>query len=164
VGPETMSGDSPVAIESLEQVYRDHGDRLWRSVLAYSGDRWITDDAVAEAFAQAIQRGSAIRDPERWVWAAAFKIAAGALKNRRATTELTTEQSHTDPDPPWDLIDALAELPERQRAAVVLHHYAGYPATEIARMLGSSAPAIRMHLTRGRRRLRVAMEGGDDRG
>ena len=162
MGSETTPGDPTVAIKPLEQVYRDHGDRLWRAVLAYSGDRWITDDAVAEAFAQALRRGSAIRNPERWVWKAAFKIAAGALKKRSATSELTAEQSHSDPDPPWDLIDALAELPDRQRAAVVLHHYAGYPATEIAQMLQSSAPAVRMHLTRGRRRLRAALEGGED--
>jgi DNA-directed RNA polymerase specialized sigma24 family protein len=150
------------AVADLEQVYRDNGPRLWRSVLAYCGDRWIADDAVAEAFAQAIRRGEGLRTPERWVWTAAFKIAAGALKERRQTEALATEGGSPDPEPPWDLIDALAELPDRQRASVVLHHYAGYSAFEIARMLGSTPPAIRMHLTRGRRRLRAALEGGDD--
>jgi hypothetical protein len=33
----------------LEQLYRDQGDRLWRAILAYAGDRRIADDAVAEA-------------------------------------------------------------------------------------------------------------------
>ena len=31
----------------------------------------------AEAFAQALRRGTAIRDPRSWVWRAAYRIAAG---------------------------------------------------------------------------------------
>jgi len=34
------------------------------------------------------------------------------------------------PDPPTDLLDALAELSPRQRAALLLHDYAGYSASE----------------------------------
>jgi RNA polymerase sigma-70 factor (ECF subfamily) len=146
---------------ALEQVYRKHGAPLWRSVLAFSGDRSVADDAVAEAFAQALRRGGDLRTPERWVWRAAFRIAAGDLKNRRRTEPLAIEPRRSDPEPPWDLIDALAALPEQQRACVVLHHYAGYSTTEIARVLGSTPPAVRMQLTRGRRRLRAALEGGD---
>ncbi len=47
----------------LEQVYREHGARLWRAVLLASGSREVADDAVAEAFAQALRRGGALRDP-----------------------------------------------------------------------------------------------------
>jgi len=150
------------AVTDLGQVYRDQGQRLWRSVLAYCGDRWIAEDAVAEAFAQAIRRGDGVRAPERWVWTAAFRIAAGALKDRRRAGQLAAEAARPDPEPPWDLIAALGALPDRQRASIVLHDYAGYSASEIARMLGSTPPAVRMHLTRGRRRLRAALEGGDD--
>ena len=146
---------------ALEQVYREHGDRLWRSVLAYCGDRSVADDAVAEAFAQAIRRGDGIRAPERWVWKAAFRIAAGNLKERRRTEPIGAEPLRSDPEPPWDLIEALRALPDQQRACVVLHHSAGYPTAEIARVLGSTPPSVRMNLTRGRRRLRTALEGGD---
>jgi RNA polymerase sigma-70 factor (ECF subfamily) len=151
------------AVSTVEQVYRDHGDRLWRSVLAYCGDRWIADDAVAEAFAQAIRRGDDVRSVEQWVWRAAFKIAAGYLKERSYTEQLRTDRGRSDPESTLDLIEALSELPERQRASVVLHHYAGYRTSEIAQILGSTPPAIRMQLTRGRRRLRAALEGGDTR-
>ena len=43
--------------DRAEEVYRRDGDRLWRSLLGFSGDREIADDAVAEAFAQLLQRG-----------------------------------------------------------------------------------------------------------
>jgi len=67
----------------LERLYRDRGDRLWRAVLAYSGDPEVASDAVAEAFAQALRRGDAIRDLEAWLWRATFRIAAGDLADRR---------------------------------------------------------------------------------
>ena len=76
----TLEAAQPV--NDIEAVYRDHAARLWRSLLAWTGDTAITDDAVAEAFAQALRRGDALREPERWVWRTAYRIAAGALKER----------------------------------------------------------------------------------
>ena len=44
---------------------------------------------------------------------------------------------------------------------MVLHYYGGYTTAEIAGMIGSTGPAVRMHLTRGRRQLSERLEGGD---
>jgi RNA polymerase sigma-70 factor (ECF subfamily) len=65
-----------------------------------------------------------------------------------------------NPEPAWDLIDALGRLTDRQRACLVLHYYAGYSSVEIARMTDSTPPAVRMHLSRGRRRLDSILRGG----
>jgi DNA-directed RNA polymerase specialized sigma24 family protein len=62
---------------SVEDLYRTEGPRLWRSVMAFTGNRDVTDDAVSEAFTQLLGRGDSVRDPARWVWRAAFKIAGG---------------------------------------------------------------------------------------
>jgi RNA polymerase sigma-70 factor (ECF subfamily) len=145
----------------LESVYRRESPRLWRALVAYSGDKAVADDAVSEAFTQALRRGPAIRKPDKWVWRAAFRIAAGDLKERRRSAPLLSEGVVHNPEPAWDLIQALQKLPESQRATVVLRHYAGYSAIEIARMVGSTPPAIRMQLTRGRRRLRTLLDGGE---
>ena len=145
----------------LETVYRQHGTRLWRAIFAYSQDRHVADDAVAEAFAQALRRGSAIRSPERWVWKAAFRIAAGRLQERRRSAPLLTVPSTRNPEPAWELLDAWRGVPERSRACLVLHYYGGYGTAEIARMVGSTPAGVRMQLTRGRRRLRELLEGGE---
>lgn len=147
----------------LERVYREHGDRLWRSVLAFAGDPEVASDAVAEAFAQALRRGDKVRQPERWVWRAAFRIARGELKARRAgrgALPLREEQYGMDTET-VQLIEALGRLPVKQRASVVLHHGAGYPVREVAAIIGSTPAAVRVHLSRGRRRLRDLL-GGDD--
>src|SRR5204862_5002972 len=58
----------------LERLYREQGDRLWRAVFLYSGDRELAGDAVAEAFAQALRRGDSIESARSWVWHVSFRI------------------------------------------------------------------------------------------
>lgn len=147
--------------DELERVYREQGARLWRAVLAFAGDREVASDAVAEAFAQALRRGEALRSPERWVWRAAFRIAAGELKDQGTQDALVGGGSYEMPDPRTDVLEALAELSPHQRAVVLLHDYAGYSANEAAAILGSTAATVRVHLTRARRRLRRLLEDGD---
>jgi len=58
--------------DGVERVWREDGPRLWRSLVAFGGDPELASDAMAEAFAQALGRGSAIESPDRWVWRAAL--------------------------------------------------------------------------------------------
>lgn len=149
-------------VSELEALYRQDGDRLWRALLAFSGDPELAHDAAAEAFAQALRRGSAIRDPSRWVWRAAFRIAAGELKARRRTPPPSIEDTYQMEEPARELVEALARLSPRQRAAVVLHHAADYPVKEVAAILGTSQAAVKVHLARGRARLRELLGDDDD--
>ena len=148
--------------ERVERVYREDGARLWRSIFLASGSRDIADDAVAEAFAQALRRGRALRDPAAWVWRAAFRIAAGELKVRGETEAFEMQETGPMPEPFIDLWLALAALPHKQRASVVLADYAGWSHREIARALDSSVSAVGVHVHRARKRLRELLERTDD--
>jgi DNA-directed RNA polymerase specialized sigma24 family protein len=145
----------------LEVVYREQGARLWRAVFLASGSRAIADDAVAEAFAQALGRGRALRDPAAWVWRVAFRVAAGALKERGRMTTFEVEPVGGTPEPFIDLWRALGQLPPKQRASVVLADYAGWSHREIAKALGSSVSAVGVHVHRARKRLRELLEDDD---
>jgi RNA polymerase sigma-70 factor (ECF subfamily) len=151
---------SPTVID-LEAVYRAHAPRLWRSLLAWTGDAAIADDAVAEAFAQALRRGEALREPERWVWRAAYRIAAGALKERGRHSRAIPETSYRLDEAPASLAEALASLPPGQRATVVLHYYADLRVRDVAEVLGISSAAVKVSLLRARRRLRTFLEDPD---
>jgi RNA polymerase sigma-70 factor (ECF subfamily) len=142
----------------LERLYREHGARLFRALVAYTGDREVASDAVAEAFAQALGRGEAIRSPLAWVWRASFRIAAGDLKERGRRTTLAQEPAYEMPEAPRELLAALARLSPNQRAAMILRFYVGYPTREVAEILGSSAATVRVHISQGRRRLRTLLE------
>lgn len=106
----------------------------------------------------AFGRGEDVHDPKAWVWRAAFRIAAGELKERRRRTLLTDEPSYEMDEPPGPLLAALATLPGNQRAALVLRYYAGHDTTAIGEALGCSRATVRVHLSRGKRRLRAVLE------
>jgi RNA polymerase sigma-70 factor (ECF subfamily) len=142
----------------IERLYREQGGRRWRSVLAFAGDPEVASDAVSEAFAQALRRHEAIQSPERWVWRTVFRIAAGELKDRGRNTSLVAEPTYEMEEPAHDLLVALSRISEKQRAAVVLHHAGGYSVKEIARIIGSTPAAVKVHLSRGRRRLRELLK------
>jgi RNA polymerase sigma-70 factor (ECF subfamily) len=142
----------------LERLYRERGARIWRAVFAYAGDREVASDSVAEAFCQALGRGVAIRDPERWIWRAAFRIAAGDLASRRRTSWEPREEAYEMEEPARDLVEALQRLSEKQRAAIVLCHVGGYRAGDIAALVDSTPAAVRVHLMRARRRLRQLLK------
>ena len=147
--------------EELEHIYRTHGHRLWRAMLAFTGDREVASDTVAEAFAQALRRGPAIREPLPWLWRACFRIASGELARRRKPLPDPPLAPLEAPDGALQLLEALEKLSHHQRAALLLHHYAGYPVRDVARMIGSTGPSVRVHLSRARKRLREQLEERD---
>ena len=152
----------PVAADAngLEAVYEEHAARLWRAIYLYSADPDLASDALAEAFAQALRRGPHLREPERWIWRTAYRIAAGELKKRRSETRPWHEEAYEMPTATIELLGALPKLSPKQRAALVLHYYAGYSLREVAGLIGSTPSAVGVHLHRGRKRLRELL--GDE--
>jgi RNA polymerase sigma-70 factor (ECF subfamily) len=143
---------------TVEALYRQDSGRLWRAICTFAGDPEIASEAVADAYAQAIRRGPAVHDPRAWVWRAAFRIAAGQLKERRAGGGPIPEATrYSDRYEDADLHAALRQLPDAQRAAIILYYYADLPVREIALHLGSNSLAVRANLSRGRRRLHALL-------
>ena len=151
-----------VSSDRYEILYRERGPMLWRSLVAYSGDREIASDAMAEAFAQAIARGDAIRDPTAWVWKVSFLLVRAELKRNAETTTLDSEGGYEHPEPLPQVFDALRQVTEKQRLAIVLHDYADRPTDEVAAILGASRATVHVHLSTGRRRLRQLLEEMDE--
>lgn len=136
-----------------EALYRELGPQLWRAVYVYSGGRRdVADDAVGEAFARAIESDGHIRRPLPWLYQVAFRIAAAEL--RRETELAPQEDAHVEDDVIGELIGAMRKLSPSQRAAVFLHYQADLPVREVARLMGTSSAAVKVHLHRGRNRLR----------
>lgn len=154
-----------LAVERVRRMYEADHDRLWRSLFAFCGSRSVADDAVAEAFAQALRRGDTIDDVAAWVWTSAFAIARGELKHRGRTTG--------DPlaDPRADivvddgdirhLLQRLAALSHDDRELIVLCHVGGWKPRELAPVFGISAGTLRVRLHRATARAREILEGED---
>jgi len=153
--------------DRLEQAYRSIGPKLWRAVLAYAGGaREVADDAVAEAFAQAGRRLPSIRHLERWVFSAAFRIAAGELKRRRQWGELAEVASPADlgSQELTELMLLVRQLGPTQRSVFILRDVLGYTSRETAYLLGRTDGAVRVHLLAARRRLKTQLKEVDAHG
>ena len=56
------------------------------------------------------------------------------------------------------LYNAIAQLPEKSRAAVLLYHIDGYTITDIAAIIHSNPIAVRQRLSRGLKQLKTILE------
>jgi RNA polymerase sigma factor (sigma-70 family) len=155
-----------VTTDRVHEAWVAHHERLWRSVLAWSGDRELASDAVAEAFAQAARRGGAVDDVGRWVWAAAFRIGAGLLADRRRRYDggmspaIDTAATGL-PEDGIALVSALAELTADDRTIVVLSLVGGWSSAEVAELVDSTPGTVRVRLHRAKARLRTLLEVHD---
>jgi RNA polymerase sigma-70 factor (ECF subfamily) len=149
---------TPDREQEVERLYRTEGARLWRAVMAYSGNREIASDAVAEAFTQLLARGEAVHTPLPWLWRSAFRIAAGELKTRGQVAPPADDPIYEAPEPLTDMLRALRRLSPNQREAVILHDYVDLPSAEIARIMGIGQATVRVHASQARRRLRRLLE------
>lgn len=145
-------------------LYRSTGLRLWRAIYAYSGgQRSVADDAVAEAFARAIQHDENIRRPESWLFRTAFRIAAADLREQRSRDDVTMAATSDDIDNDLaGVMAALRGLSANQRAAVYLFYVTDLPIKEVAQAMDTSAAAVKVHLHRGRNRLRELLSEEND--
>lgn len=147
----------PTSQEAVESAYREYGTQLWRGVYAYSGGRAdIADEAVAEAFARALEGTERIRSLLPWLYRVAFRRAAERLRREQglAPLEEVPEADNTGGDLTNPALDALALLNPQQRAAVFLFYYADLSIADIAAATGSSRIAVRVQLHRARETLR----------
>ena len=164
LGPEAMHPTSrPVSDEmplDLDGLFEVHAGPLYRTVLAYTGGRAdIAGDAVGEAFARAAAHDGALRDPVAWLYRVTFNAANDELRRERRDRRHVSEAVQAPPEFAG-LFEALRRLPPRERAAMVLFYVLDLPVAEVAARMGVAAPTVRVHLTRGRRRLAALL--GDE--
>jgi RNA polymerase sigma-70 factor, ECF subfamily len=153
--------------EELERLYREAAPKLWRAIYAFTGGRrHLTEDAVAESFARAFEHAEEIRTPLPWIYRTAFRIATRELQREKRRPPFGPDDvPGVDPLDVHDVLLALRSLTPNQRSAVLLHDLEGFTGPEISRLLGMTAATVRVHLFRGRRRLRDLLgteEGLDD--
>jgi len=137
---ELQGPSSSLRIETLEAIYRRSFSRFLRVAFAIVGERDLAREVVQEAFARAIQRRlqfSGQSAPEAWVWAIVVNRAHDVARNRSHNLsdghEQASENGYAQPWP--ELRAAIAALPERQRLAVFLRHYADMNYEQIADVL-----------------------------
>ena len=161
--------------EAFGALVARHQASVRRLTRAVTGDAHDADDAAQDAFLSALDRLETY-DPSRPFGPWLMRIATNAsidLVRRRAVrrADVLDERSPSRGSSPAidaesaeireRLHAALAELPERQRAAVTLFDVEGYSHAEIAAVLAIPEGTVRSDVFHARRALRVALQAYD---
>jgi RNA polymerase sigma factor (sigma-70 family) len=145
-------------------------DRCYAVAYRVLRDPHLAQDATQQALLNAWQDLPTLRDPGRFeAWLHRLVVRAcytEARRDRRWTARVRLIPSDADaiPDTARSLADrdelerAFRQLSPEQRAIVVLHHYLGYPLTEIGATLEIPVGTARSRLHYATRRLRAAVE------
>ena len=141
--------------QSLRELFDVEYAPLVRLARLITGDAAVAEDVVQEAFARALARWSRLSSYERpgaWVRRVTIRLAVRARSRREAEMRaVLPDTAINDPDPlDAELLDALQQLPGKQRAALVLFYVEGHSTEEVAEILGVPASTARSHLHRGR--------------
>jgi RNA polymerase sigma factor (sigma-70 family) len=138
-----------------------------RTIALMLRDQSRAEEITQDAFIQLLHHWTKIaryERPQAWVRRVAVRLAMRAIRRDRlwALVRLDLLPSAAAPPSRFDLPAAVGRLPGSQRAAIVLHYYEDRPVAEVALILGCAEPTARVHLHRGRKRLRELLGEDDD--
>jgi RNA polymerase sigma-70 factor (ECF subfamily) len=158
----------------FERLYEASYGKILGTLTAMLGDRAAAEDCAQDAFERAFRKWETwqpIAPAEAWVHRIAINAAVSHQRKMRLREvgEVIRRIGRPGmaPDPQQlvesrDLADALASLPPKQAAAIVLRHYHGYTNRAIAQALGIPERTVASRLAVAKKRLRVMLQQRDD--
>lgn len=170
---QARSGNSSAFAELIRRYERTALSVAYGCV----ADASTAGDVTQEALLRAWQRLGELKEPERfgaWLTRIVRNLAADHIR-RRPFQQVENmevleglEPSRIDPTADLDQAEmrnridqALHTLDETTRSAVVLRYYDGLPSKRIGEVLGLSAAAVDMRLSRARAELREKLAWAD---
>jgi RNA polymerase sigma-70 factor (sigma-E family) len=141
--------------QALAAVYSADFERLVRLAYLLTGSRAIAEDLVQDSFLRLHDRWDEVRAPSAYLRTVVVNACRGHHRRARRESAAFADlvRDGVQPETPV-LLDALARLPYRQRAALVLRFYEDRPEAEIAALLGCRPATVRSHVHRGLAALR----------
>jgi RNA polymerase sigma-70 factor (ECF subfamily) len=167
-----MAGDT-IERDALNRLMTELRPRLHRYCARMVGSVFDGEDIVQEALAkaaEALPSAGTINKAESWLFTIAHNTALDALRRRKRRAEVPLDSD--SPDWPagteadsWVAATAslatIMQLPVIQRSTVVLMDVLEYSLAETVEILGTTLPAVKAALHRGRVRLKALSEAGE---
>ena len=158
-----MTRDQFISLVSAEQ------EPLRRFLLALCGDPVEADDIAQDAMVNAYVALGLFRGKSRfrtWLFRIAYNCYIDRLRSHRLkTVPLDALAGVPASDGVAEaafrreaLLQSIRQLPEKERAALLLFYMEDRPVKEVAAILGIPAGSVRAYLSRGRQHLKTFME------
>ena len=156
-----VAGDS----RAFERLYREHSGRVYGLCLRMTRDPQLAEDCTQDTFInawKALPQFETRSSLGTWLHRIAVNVSLG--RRRKAAPVLESEPEDEDgtlggwtfetPVEVRELENAIGELPDGARDALVLHALYGYSHGEAAQMLGIAEGTCKAQLHRARKLLR----------
>lgn len=136
-----------------------HADGLYRFILKSMNDSESAKDVVQDVFTKLWEKHDSVQfeKAKSYLFTAGYRTMIDVFrKNKRLTTfDEVVETSHTHTRQYSDLGElleqAVKQLPEDQRAVVLLRDYEGYSYKEIGDILNLSESQVKVYIFRARK-------------
>jgi RNA polymerase sigma-70 factor (ECF subfamily) len=168
-----MSGtwDQDEAAAFVETLFAKHHGEIYAYLLRMLREPELAADLAQDAFVKAYKNYDTLEKPENaraWLYQIAHRVALDEIRRRKIirffpwtgesrgsapSAEHLVMEAHLS----GDMQRALAKIPERQRAALLMAELHDLTGVELAEALGVSHVAARALLTRARESLRQAL-------
>jgi len=164
----------PAAVDGTAQcrlaiLFDAHADRLYRLARRLTTSREDARDLVQETFLRAAKSLQSVPSgrttEEAWLVRVLVNIQRDTWRKERVRKHASLGEGAHDVNVD-DALDAkrrvwraLALLPTRRRAILVMHELEGLSASEISGLLGITAVTVRWHVAVGRRSLKRLLKG-----
>lgn len=157
-------------LNAFNELMRRHEDTVYAICYRMLGDRADALDATQDTFVNVFRRAKNFRGDSAFsTWLYRVAINAGKdLLRRKARAPIPHEELPEQAATGQgfedqmglreDLKQALAQLPDDYREAVVMHDIGGIPYEEIAAATGSALGTVKSRISRGRRQLAKLLE------
>lgn len=150
---------SDVAPIGFVALYSDRYDAMVRLAAMLVDKVELAEEIVQDAFAAVYERWEHIDTPAAYVRTVVVNRCRDVLRRRRIAATITLGRAQETTEPTGDLLhDALAALPARQRAVLVLRFYEDLPNDEVARLLKTRPGTVKSLVHRGLTTLREVIE------
>jgi len=142
-------------MDATEVVFREHSRRLVQLAAAITLDRWLAEEVVQDAFAGLHATSAKVDDPVGYLQRSVVNRSVSVIRRRNVAGRNPAPVARPTIDPEidetWSMV---AELPVRERAAVVLRYWLDLSERDIADQLGWPAGTVKSTLHRAIGRLR----------
>jgi RNA polymerase sigma-70 factor (ECF subfamily) len=155
--------------DSFDRVVHDREAQVLRVAYRMLGNWTDAEDAAQEVFVRLYRHG--LRFPNDaamggWLYRVTVNLCLDRLRSSQTLmelpemrcAELSAEASAIRDEQRHRLLAALATLPAKERAAVVLREIEGLSTAEVARILGSTDGTVRCQIAKALTRLRAILK------
>ncbi len=142
-----------------EAIYTKVKDDLVRYAAVLVGpDK--AEDVVSTVMVRVLSKRqlSSLDEPRAYLFRSVLNESRGVLRGRRSNPLPTHPASTVIAEPDWAVVQAVARLPARQRAAVYLRYWEGLPVDEVADLMGARPGTIKRYLHLAHRSLKGTLE------